>query len=215
MSNFIGVHKCNRNKPLVITITACQNLHQRKSQLRCLPEPPPKSNPLIVTEKCVNRTFTKDGAELVEEVTKTISQAPLQSSCSGCTQTAQDDKLVCIPSKITLKLPAVPPRYHGCGCALEICVLEKHNPRCRFRRQIGCGKSVDDACGSYEVIGRMKFKTCDGSPACAPREVCPKSSCELSRCCSTEKICCKPKKKWYDCFCHLVNSLRGFDVCIP
>lgn len=242
MSNFIGVQKSNRNKPLVITITACQNLHSHKSpasSVKCLTTP--KSKPSVfIKEKCtVNRTIKSDGNEIIEEtVTKTVSDNPFEGNvsdsslkiekcCSCSTQTGSENKMVNVPSGITLNIPVVKPRYHGPCCALEICVLEKHQPQCKFKKTNPCKKlSPDDKCGSYEVIGRMKFKTCEGTetiqPQCPPKcpisgssqTICPKKSTS-SESLTQKACCCKRKRRWYECLCPCVQTLKTFDVCIP
>lgn len=65
-------------------------------------------------------------------------------------------------SQEVLTLPVVSPRYHGKGCALEVTILEKHEPNCTYRKNENLKRNVeDDRVGEYDVVGRMVFKTCN------------------------------------------------------
>ncbi|XP_050517439.1 uncharacterized protein LOC126892050 [Diabrotica virgifera virgifera] len=67
------------------------------------------------------------------------------------------------PSTAALQLPHLIPRYHGPGCALEVCVLEKHDFSCKYKKLENENETrnvLDDKVGSYDVIGRIKYKTC-------------------------------------------------------
>lgn len=70
------------------------------------------------------------------------------------------------PNQSELKLPVLPHRFHGPGCAMEIDILEKHDGKCRFRKKANADRNpTEDRIGSYEAIGRIVFRTCqDSSP---------------------------------------------------
>lgn len=58
------------------------------------------------------------------------------------------------------KLPLLPPRYHGPGCAMEVAVLEKHEQNCPYKKANTQGRSSDDTAADYEYISRVVLKTC-------------------------------------------------------
>ncbi|KAG5872275.1 hypothetical protein JTB14_029937 [Gonioctena quinquepunctata] len=81
--------------------------------------------------------------------------------CKFLKQRSAKPKIIDFPSNLVLKLPYLSSRYHGPGCAMEISVLEKHDEKCRFKKSKNPRRDpVDDRSGSYDVIGRIMFKTC-------------------------------------------------------
>nr|XP_023028268.1 uncharacterized protein LOC111516334 [Leptinotarsa decemlineata] len=70
-------------------------------------------------------------------------------------------KLQNFPSDASLKLPTLASRYHGPDCAMEINVLEKHGKKCSYKKMKNPDRNpIDDRVGSYDVIGRIMFRTC-------------------------------------------------------
>ncbi|KAK4884512.1 hypothetical protein RN001_000783 [Aquatica leii] len=87
------------------------------------------------------------------------NSARMPTITSSDTETA-----LSIASIDQLPLPTLVPRDHGNNCVLEITILEKHKKNCPNKKEIPENRdSLDDICGSYDVINRVVYKTCAGN----------------------------------------------------
>ncbi|XP_072399468.1 uncharacterized protein [Diabrotica undecimpunctata] len=240
--------KPHRNKPIVITVTACKNRHVTKlapvilstissereltydKRLKTIPISTPKlsehsrskiSAPILSSGKILTTTSTEvetvilstidsnqdlpcdkclkvtpiSTPKLSEPSKNKISSHTLPSDkifditstdiVSGESTTKNESTNVSVseekckdvsvnaPSTALLQLPLLTPRYHGQGCALEVCVLEKHDSNCEYKKLENESRNlIDDRVGSYEVIGRIKYKTCTKEEKDSPRKNC-------------------------------------------
>ncbi|KAJ8926682.1 hypothetical protein NQ314_020925 [Rhamnusium bicolor] len=143
--------------------------------------PPSKSSPIKAVDRCTGCDLDDTDEKEVEDMFRDLkkSQKTDQSvhlavekkrrnqSCDTSTPVPHIKSSINLnvsnnfPSDTAIKLPILIPRYHGPGCAMEVNVLEKHDNHCSYKKMKNPERNpTDDRTGSYEVIGRLVFKTC-------------------------------------------------------
>ncbi|XP_057672239.1 uncharacterized protein LOC130903892 [Diorhabda carinulata] len=158
--------KTQKTKPIVIIVTTCKNKHVCKQSIDL---GVPSENIETKTEsKTTSHVRSTNNVETIK-VDESFSDINVDhifydtSSKEVIHEELKHTKDISInaPSTTSLQLPVILPRYHGPGCALEICVLEKHKVNCNWKKSKNENRNpVDDRIGSYDVIGRIKYRTC-------------------------------------------------------
>ncbi|KAJ8924199.1 hypothetical protein NQ315_006990 [Exocentrus adspersus] len=124
-----------------------------------------KSNKKVATADPVKEKPSKGWGIVKHQDKKNGSSSTTMSKQAKPSGVSVKEEASNFPSDIDMKLPMLASRYHGPGCAMEVEVLEKHDVNCRYRKSKNPKRNpADDRSGSYEVIGRLKFKTCHPTP---------------------------------------------------